>query len=55
MYDAVMRSILTDRPGLSEADAVTAAVALRAATPDLPMLTAPERALLVGCLDRVTD
>jgi AcrR family transcriptional regulator len=54
MYDAVLRTILSDAPELTESDTVSAAVALRVAAPDLPMLTVAERALLVEWLDRVT-
>lgn len=54
MYDAVMGSILADRPERSDGATVSAAVALRAAMPSLRMLTAAERVLLAEWLDRVT-
>ncbi len=60
LFDAVMRTVLTDTPAMktdgadSTATAATAAVTLRAAAPELPMLTAGERTLLGEWLDRVT-
>ena len=54
MFDAVVGAILTDAPGFGDGDTISAAVALRAAVPDLAMLTATERALLAEWLDRVT-
>ena len=52
MYEAVMRSILTDAPALPADDATAAAVAFRAFVPELPRLTDTERALLSEWLDR---
>jgi hypothetical protein len=56
MYEAVMRSVLTDVPALP-ADTTTTAVAIafRAVAPRLPMLTDAERALLSEWLDRAGD
>lgn len=55
MYEAVMRSILTDGPPL-HADSTTAvAVAFRAIASKLPMLTDAEHALLAEWLDRAGD
>jgi AcrR family transcriptional regulator len=54
MFESVMGSILTDAPALPDGDVAAAAVALRAAAPDLTTLSASERALLVDWLDRVT-
>ena len=53
MFDAVMRSILTDVPALPVDSAASAAVAFRAVVPKLPMLTGAERGLLAEWLDRV--
>jgi hypothetical protein len=53
MYEAVMRSILTDVPTLPADSA--AAVAVRAVAPKLPMLTDAERALLAEWLDRAGE
>jgi AcrR family transcriptional regulator len=53
MYEAMMRSILTDMPTLPADSAAAAAVAFRAVAPKLPMLTDAERALLSEWLDRV--
>ncbi|MCT9934601.1 TetR/AcrR family transcriptional regulator [Planotetraspora sp. A-T 1434] len=55
MYEAVMRSILTDVPTLPADSATAAAVAFRAVTPKLTMLTDAERALLSEWLDRAGD
>ncbi|WP_406311841.1 TetR/AcrR family transcriptional regulator [Streptosporangium sp. NBC_01639] len=55
MYEAVMRSILTDVPTLPADSATAAAVAFRAVAPKLTMLTDAERALLSEWLDRVGD
>ncbi|CAM3356848.1 TetR/AcrR family transcriptional regulator [Kibdelosporangium persicum] len=55
MYEAVMRSILTDVPPLPEDGTTAAAVAFRAIAPTLPMLTNAERALLSEWLDRAGD
>jgi AcrR family transcriptional regulator len=54
MYEAVMRSILTDVPTLPPDTATAAAVAFRAVTPKLPMLTDAERTLLSEWLDRAS-
>ncbi|MET9489461.1 TetR/AcrR family transcriptional regulator [Nocardia sp. NPDC006630] len=54
MFDAVMRSILTDAPALAEDSPAAAAVAFRTVVPELPMLTATERALMSEWLDRAT-
>jgi AcrR family transcriptional regulator len=54
MFDAVMGTVLTDEPALTDDSAATAAVALRALTPELHMLTVAERTLLGEWLDRVT-
>ena len=54
LYAAVMRSVLADVPP-SGADHVSwAAIALRAAAPELPGFSAGERALLGEWLERVT-
>jgi AcrR family transcriptional regulator len=55
MYEAVMRSILTDLPMLPEGNTTAVAVAFRAVAPDLPMLTDAERALLAEWLDRAGE
>ncbi|WP_436758271.1 TetR/AcrR family transcriptional regulator [Streptosporangium sp. V21-05] len=55
MYEAVTRSILTDVPTLPADSAAAAAVAFRAVTPKLTVLTGAERALLSEWLDRVGD
>ncbi|MEU8803297.1 helix-turn-helix domain-containing protein [Spirillospora sp. NPDC048819] len=52
MYEAVMRSILTDAPALPADDAAAAAIAFRAVAPKLTILTDAERALLAEWLDR---
>jgi AcrR family transcriptional regulator len=52
MYDAVMRSILTDAPTLPADNTTALAVAIRAAAPKLTMLTTIERTLLTEWLDR---
>ncbi len=54
LYDAVMRSVLTDAPTFDADHASAAAIALRAAAPELVMLTPGERRLLTEWLDRVT-
>ncbi|WP_405136069.1 TetR/AcrR family transcriptional regulator [Nocardia sp. NBC_01388] len=54
MFDAVMRSILTDAPALAQDSPLAAAVAFRTVVPELPMLTATERALMSEWLDRAT-
>ncbi|MFG3615384.1 TetR/AcrR family transcriptional regulator [Nocardia sp. NPDC047654] len=53
MYEAVTHAILTDVPPLSARDATAAA--LRAAAPELPMLTDAERALLSEWLRRTDE
>ncbi|GGF37249.1 TetR/AcrR family transcriptional regulator [Williamsia phyllosphaerae] len=53
MLDAVLRQILTDVPVRDEDDRTAAAVAFRAITPSLDMLSASERGLLAEWLDRV--
>jgi AcrR family transcriptional regulator len=55
MYEAVMRSILTDVPTLPAHSATAAAVAFRAIAPKLAPLTEAERALLSEWLDRAGD
>lgn len=55
MYEAVMRSILTDVPPLPVDHTTAAAVAFRAVAPTLPTLTDAERALLSEWLDRAGD
>jgi hypothetical protein len=52
MYEAVMRSILTDVATLPADSPTAVAVAIRAVAPTLPMLTDAERALLSEWLDR---
>jgi AcrR family transcriptional regulator len=52
MYEAVMRSILTDVATLPADGPTAVAVAIRAVAPTLPMLTDAERALLSEWLDR---
>jgi len=53
LFDAVLRQILTDAPARDEDDRTAAAVAFRAITPSLDMLSASERALMGEWLDRV--
>jgi len=55
MYEAVMRSILSDAPMLLPDSTTAVAVAFRAVAPNLPMLTDTERALLSEWLDRAGD
>ncbi|GAA0613528.1 TetR/AcrR family transcriptional regulator [Kutzneria viridogrisea] len=55
MYEAVMRSILTDVPTLPSDSATAVTVAFRVLAPKLPMLTAAESALLSEWLDRAGD
>ncbi|MGI8335124.1 TetR/AcrR family transcriptional regulator [Actinomadura scrupuli] len=55
MYEAVMRSILTDVPTLPADSVAEAAVAFRAVAPKLTILTDAERALLTEWLDRTDD
>jgi AcrR family transcriptional regulator len=55
MYDAVMRAILIDQPAAvdaAEGGTTAAAVAFLTVVPELPMLTATERALMSEWLDR---
>lgn len=52
LFDAVLRQILTDAPPDADAGPRAHAVALRAAAPDLAMLTEAERAMLTEWLDR---
>jgi AcrR family transcriptional regulator len=52
MYEAVMRSVLTDAPALPADGPTAAAVAFRAVAPTLTWLTDAERALLSEWLDR---
>ena len=53
MWDAVAAAVLTDAPARPGDE--SAAVAFRAVAPDLPGLTAAERALLTEWLDRSSD
>ncbi|RYB95762.1 TetR/AcrR family transcriptional regulator [Nocardioides oleivorans] len=53
MMEAVLASILTDAPIDPSGGPVAAAIALRAAAPDLEALSPPERVLLGEWLDRV--
>ena len=55
MLEAVLRQVLTDAPEPAEHAARTAAVALRAAAPQLGVLTGAEQQLLREWLDRVVD
>ena len=55
MYEAVMRSILTDAPTLPANSTAAAAVAFRAIAPKLTILTDAERTLLAEWLDRAGD
>ncbi|MGY1875736.1 TetR/AcrR family transcriptional regulator [Nocardia gipuzkoensis] len=52
MYEAVTHAILTEVPPLSARDTTATTAALRAAAPELPMLTDAERALLSEWLQR---
>lgn len=54
MLDAVLGRILTGTPTATPPGPVATAVALRAAAPDLTVLTEPERHLLIEWLDRIT-
>jgi len=51
--EATINAITTDAPASPVPGPAGAAVALRAALPDLPALTEPERALLAEWLDRI--
>ena len=53
MYEAVLRQILTAAPERSNAGPIATAVALRAVTPRLGMLSDAERQLMTEWLDRV--
>ncbi|GAA4700198.1 TetR/AcrR family transcriptional regulator [Nocardioides conyzicola] len=55
MYQAVLGQILVDAPAAAPGEPAAAAVAFRALTPDLDMLTDAERALLGEWVDRVID
>ena len=52
MYEAVLRAILTDAPAPAPDRLTAAVVTFRAVLPELPTLTAAERALLREWLDR---
>lgn len=54
MYDAVMRTILTDAPALPDESTTAAAVTFRTIVPDLATLSDAERALLSEWLDRAS-
>lgn len=54
LYDAVMRTVLTDTPTDTTAGPATAAVTLRAALPELSMLTPGEQTVLAEWLDRIS-
>lgn len=54
LYDAVARTVLTDAPAETADNAAAAAVALRAALPELSMLTAGEQTVLAEWLDRIS-
>lgn len=53
MYDATLAHILSDTPARADDAPIAAAVAFRAATPRLDMLSGSERQLLAEWLDRV--
>jgi AcrR family transcriptional regulator len=55
MYDAVLRAIVTVAPALADDGPAAAAVAFRTVVPNLPMLTATERALMSEWLERAVD
>ncbi|MBL7487507.1 TetR/AcrR family transcriptional regulator [Frankia sp. AgB1.9] len=55
LFDAVLHRIATDSPELPESGAAASAVALRAITPRLDMLSGAERQLLAEWLDRAID
>src|ERR1700733_9646637 len=55
MYDAVMRSILSDAPSPAAGGTTAAAVAFRTVVPDLPHLTDTERALMAEWLGRAAN
>lgn len=52
LYEAVLQQILTDSPQQVDNDSKAAAVAFRAAAPELHMLSEAERQLLIEWLDR---
>jgi hypothetical protein len=54
MLTAVLAAILTAGPTFAPDDPAALTAAFRAAAPTLPMLTAPERALLTEWLNRPT-
>jgi AcrR family transcriptional regulator len=53
LYDAVLRTVLTDAPTITTDHTAAAAVALRAAAPEMSGLTGGERHLLTEWLDRI--
>lgn len=53
MFEAVLRQILVDAPGGTGNGSIATAVAFRAITPQLEVLTEAERRLLAEWLDRV--
>jgi hypothetical protein len=53
LYAAVLRTVLTDAPTITTDHTAFAAVALRAAAPEMSGLTAGERHLLTEWLDRI--
>ncbi|MEO6090592.1 MAG: TetR/AcrR family transcriptional regulator [Umezawaea sp.] len=55
MFDAVLRSILTDVPAVAADSATAAAVAFRTVVPKLPNLTTAELELMSEWLDRAID
>lgn len=55
LLDAVLRQILLDAPALTGRAHVAAAVALRASTSQLEMLSGAERQLLTEWLDRAIE
>ena len=55
MWSALAAAVLTDTPPAAGSDTTAAAVAFRTVAPDLPGLTAAERALLTEWLDRAID
>jgi hypothetical protein len=55
VYQAVKSAIITDVPVMPGGDGGTAAVVLRARISDVTVLSAAERDLLTGWLDRILD
>ncbi len=55
LFEAVLARILTDAPERTDGGWIATAVALRAATPRLDMLSEAERKLLAEWLDRATN